>query len=106
MNPLNELDGPRSGESAQNLNPNKDNGNFAQELIKHVESLASSSIPHEEILDSLLEKIKPVDFRQLAELEESNKLTEAHYLVITVEEVIRIARAHCWGMAKEAVFTY
>jgi putative DNA primase/helicase len=59
------------------------------------------------LLDKLLEQVEKVDFRERAGLTgEADKLGRKHLLVITVEEVLKKARANRWDLCKNAAFTY
>jgi putative DNA primase/helicase len=54
---------------------------------------------HTEILKLILNQIKPVDFKKLAGFkDEKSNLSLKHYLVSTVEEIVRIATANGWGL--------
>ena len=68
---------------------------------------------HSEILSQLITQFGKVDFKSLAcpktsELSESDKpkLREKHYLVLSVEEVLRIALENKWGLCKNHDFIY
>jgi putative DNA primase/helicase len=84
--------------------------------------------PHEEILKELLEEIKPIDFEERAkeglknrlkdhglstkeidkikELLENFKLSEKHFLILTIEEIISLAKQKNWGICKNQAFVY
>lgn len=66
----------------------------------------SNSVPHEQVLKRLLEKVKPVNFLKLAKVDEEKKLKDAHCLIITIEEVLKLARENNWGMCKHNDFIY
>ena len=59
-------------------------------------------------LIQLLKEIKPVDFRKKSGLESHQELTQKHYLVITIDELIRTAVQKDWGLAinHEKVYVY
>ncbi len=41
----------------------------------------------------MLDALEPIDFREAAELDDDNeRLSQKHYIVITVREVLRVAR--------------
>lgn len=50
-------------------------------------------------LSGLLRKIKKVDYRVEAELESEEELTQKHYLVITIRELLKFADDNDWGLA-------
>ncbi len=92
-------------------NPNKalNNGlDNPEVIIDHVRELTKPAIPtpHENLLAQLLDKIEPVDFRVLAELEGDEKLGNNHYQIITVEQILNLAKANKWGMAQNHDFIY
>ncbi|MHB8401605.1 MAG: DNA primase family protein, partial [Bacteroidia bacterium] len=61
---------------------------------------------HEEILSNLLDKISPVDYRELAEVSDIEKLKNNHYQIITIEHVLKLAKQNNWGICKNQVFIY
>lgn len=84
--------------------------------------------PHEEILDRILDEIEPIDFEERAkegfknrlkvpglstkekdkikELLENFKLSEKHFLILTNEEIINLAKRKNWGICKNQAFVY
>lgn len=68
--------------------------------------LKSETIPHETLLTELLAKVEPVNFRQLAGLEDDEKPRQSDIQVIAVEELLRLARAQNWGLSKNNTFTF
>ena len=65
------------------------------------------ALEHKLVLSSLLEKINKVDFRELAELEdEKETLKKKHFLVSSIEQLLKLARINHWGLVKKDVFTY
>lgn len=58
------------------------------------------SIPHEVILENLLPYISEIDFREHARLEEDQKLKHKHYYVISIENILAIAKQQNWGICK------
>ena len=78
-------------------------------LIADVKRLADPPVPvsHEQVLAELLEQIQPVDFRDLAGLhDERDKLRSSHYVVLVVEQVLRLAEHNNWGLCKRQGFLY
>lgn len=59
-----------------------------------------------EVIAELLDKFTPVDFRNLAGLDEDAKLTRKVYVVYAVEEIINKATSNNWGMCVKNGFTY
>lgn len=75
--------------------------NHVDELVKGKEA-----IPHNEILAQLLEKVSNIDFREVAELEEGENLTTRHFKIITIEEVLSLAKLNKWGICQNHDFIY
>ena len=78
------------------------------DIQKEVANLASSKepLPHKEILTALISKISPVNFRELADLEGEEKLKLNHFLIITVEEIMNLAKVNQWGICRNHDFIY
>ncbi len=64
------------------------------------------TIKHGDILHLLLEGLKEVDFRDKAELNEGDKLHKKHYSIITIEEILKSAQLHRWGICTKDGFIY
>lgn len=62
--------------------------------------------PHAEILDQLLKKISRVNFTQLADIKDGDKLKNHHYLIITIEQILDLAKTNNWGICKNFDFIY
>lgn len=99
---------------------------------RHIGGLTTGELlPHAQVLDRLLEQVEPVDFKALAfpqsvelsaqlkkadpegpeakELRkrlEAMKVTSKHYLILTVENVLALARSNQWGLCKRNDFIY
>lgn len=64
-------------------------------------------LAHREVLVALLDRVEKVDFRQRAKLQdESEAPKKKHYLVLIIEEIIRLAQANRWGLCKHHDFVY
>lgn len=63
-------------------------------------------LPHKEILSALMNKINPVNFREMSGLEGDEKLKLSHFLIITVEEIMNLARLNQWGICRNHDFIY
>ena len=61
---------------------------------------------HEDLLEALLEEIEPLDYREKAGLGEEDKLTRKHYHVITIEQVLKLARQNNWGLCRHNETVY
>ena len=71
-----------------------------------MKQMISKSAPHSVILEQLIKRINPVNFRELADLQESDKLKISHMVIIVVEEVLELAKDNNWGICKNFDFTY
>jgi len=105
--------GHASQSAEAKLNPQFDdippgnNGDQAQSIIDHIDGLLKKGepAPHEDILSHLIEKVEPVDFRELADVGE-DKVLNSHYQIITVEEVQRLANDNRWDICRNHEFIY
>ena len=61
---------------------------------------------HGDVLPDLLDLIGPVDFRDLADLPQKETLKKKHFIICVVEEILRIAKAHNFGLARKYDFFY
>ncbi|PZX52458.1 putative DNA primase/helicase [Algoriphagus ratkowskyi] len=95
---------------------------------KAKEAKETTSKPHEEILKQILNEIEPIDFDERAkeglknrlkvsglsieekekihELLEKLKLSEKHFLILTIDEIINLAKRKNWGICKNQAFVY
>lgn len=83
----------------------------AETIIKHVEELTKTkATPHDEILKQLVEQFEPLDFEALANPHniENFKVTSKHYLVLSIENALRLAEKNNWGLCKHhnIIFLY
>lgn len=88
---------------------NFDFESFVRNFKVHVESpqKAFDPIPHNEILIRLLEKIEKTDFRELADFKDENEsLKRKHYLICSIEEVLKNAQDNNWNICKHLNFIY
>jgi putative DNA primase/helicase len=76
----------------------------ALDVVK--QQIAFQPTSHTEILGELLKKIKKVNFRELADIEEEEKLKSQHFLILTIEHVLKIAKDNDWGICKNHDFIY
>jgi putative DNA primase/helicase len=91
------------------LKPQFDDGILEpQTITDHVDELIEKArpIPHAEVLANLTGMIEPVDFRELAELDENENLGSRHFLIITVDQVLRLAKKNQWGLCRQHDFIY
>ena len=66
--------------------------------------LGPNFTPHKQVLDKLLEEIEEIDFQ--SEANTDKKLQKKHYVVITVEKILELAKDHNWGLSKRNGFIY
>lgn len=78
------------------------------EIQNTAENFFSSSgkIEHTEILQEIIENLKPVDFRKIAGLKEKDALTQKHLVVLTVRQVLEIAAKIKCGLCRNGDFFY
>lgn len=99
--------------------------------FRELEKKATETTPHEEILSNLLDQIEPLNFTALAfpetkelweKLEaephgnpkaeelrrqlERYKLTTKHYLILSIEHLLKFAEKNRWGLCKNQDFIY
>lgn len=56
------------------------------------------------ILDCILENIQPIDFKEKAGLEEKERIEHRHYLIVCIEEILRVAQDNKFGLCKRNNF--
>jgi putative DNA primase/helicase len=61
---------------------------------------------HKAVLAELLDKVQPVEFRELAEMGEGDKLLKKHYLILVIEQIKELAEKNSWGLCKSDDFVY
>jgi putative DNA primase/helicase len=76
-------------------------------IKKEAELIKDKSIKHSEILNFLLDQIKEVDFRELAELKaEKDNVGKKHFLICSIEQILETAQINNWGICKYLSFVY
>lgn len=77
-------------------------------ILDHVNDLLKQTEPisHNIVLSQLIEKIKKVDFRTEAELGDKEYPKNNHYQIITVENILIIARRNKWDLCQNNAFIY
>jgi len=91
------------------INPQFEDLQQPETLLKHVQEITETkAIPHAEILSHLLEQFEPLDFEALANPHnvENFKLSNKHYYVLSIENVLKIAEKNRWGLCKNHDFIY
>ena len=65
-------------------------------------------ISHDEILNKIIEKLEPIDFKNIANPDgvPNFKIKNKHLIIITIEEILRCAYVNRWGLCKRTGFIY
>lgn len=66
----------------------------------------SETMPHSMILNELIEKVTNIDFAQLAELREGERLKNSQIQVIIIAQILLLAKNNNWGLCKQHDFLY
>lgn len=74
------------------------------QLQKAKSNLPNEVTPHKEVLTKLLDKVEEIDFQKEANTDK--KLRNKHYVVITVEKILELAKKQNWGLCKRHDFIY
>jgi putative DNA primase/helicase len=74
-----------------------------EKIKSHIKEITSppEGTPPKQILSKLLNKIERVNFRKEAGLEPEQNIKAKHYLIISVEKLLKIAAANNWGIARQ-----
>ena len=116
-----------------NIKPKFNELESPDSILSHVENLVKVAKPfqHAKILNKLIEQIKPIDFKLLAfpeieklrlqlkevekDSEEADKIQKQinrlkcnakHYLILAVENVVKVAEDNNWSLCKNNDFIY
>jgi len=78
----------------------------ALELIS--QQLTPKQVTHSEVLNQLLEQVGVIDFRKLAKLGENDTLKNRHFLISSIEEILRLTESNNWGLCQhnECIYVY
>jgi len=78
-----------------------------KDVIKDArERLTPTVHPHNEILNKLLEIVMPVDLHLKADVDPGNEIAIWKLVVISVDEILNIAKVNNWGICKHKEFIY
>lgn len=84
--------------------------NNPEALINHVKELTKKAdpTPPNEILMQLVDQLTPIDFEAMANpnKDENFKLSNKHFLILSVEDVLSNAEKNRWGLCKNNDFIY
>ena len=61
-------------------------------------------IPHKDVLTQMLDKVENLDYQKEAKTDK--KLSKKHFLVITIEKILELAKKYDWGLCKRLDFIY
>jgi len=61
---------------------------------------------YQKVLRELLTQIRPVEFRELANLDENHKISRKLYVVISIDQIIETANRNSWGLCTKNGFLY
>lgn len=80
--------------------------NIKKTITKKIPNEPPGNVRH--TLRQLLKEIKPVDFRKKSNLESHQELSQKHYLVIAIDELIITALQNDWGLVinQKKVYVY
>jgi len=71
-----------------------------------IERLEPKCHPHHDILNMLMDKVKRIDFHSRADIDPEAEVPIWKLAVITVDEILNLAKAHQWGICKNKGFIY
>ncbi len=85
-----------------------DKGISLSDIQAEARRLAASRAPvsHTDVWQEILDALEPIDFREAAELDGDARLSQKHFIVITVREVLRAARSLNCGLCRNYDFLY
>jgi putative DNA primase/helicase len=74
----------------------------------HLADVGYKDNSNTKILQKLLTQIKPIDFDELANPKKAEgfKLSTKHLIVLSIEEILNVARENNWGLCKKYDFIY
>lgn len=77
----------------------------AKQAVKLTEA-ALQAENTQDILNKLLQSIEPVNFRELAGLEEGEKIKQKHYVISVIDCILSLAARYNWGLCQENDFIF
>lgn len=78
-------------------------------IIQHVTKLIEKEdVKHANILSKLLKEFEPIDFEKIANPKghDNFRLANKHYSIISIDNVLKIAKINNWGLCKNHGFIY
>ncbi len=91
-----------------NVASNSHTGISLSDIQAEAIRLAAERAPvsHTDVRQEILDALEPIDFREKAEIDADGRLSQKHYIVITVREVLRVARSLNCGLCRNYDFLY
>ncbi|MDE3142608.1 MAG: DNA primase [Bacteroidota bacterium] len=74
--------------------------------VVNEEGFLQRILSHKQVLSALLNELQPVNFQELAELTDGESLTKQHYLIISIQEMMKIATNNRWSLAMTDGFVF
>lgn len=65
-----------------------------------------SHVKHKDVLREILDALKPVDFRALADVEGEDKLPQKHLIVLCISELLKIVKQQNFDLARKHDFIF
>jgi putative DNA primase/helicase len=65
-----------------------------------------SHVEHKDVLREILDALKPVDFRALADVEDGEKLAQKHLVVLCISELLKIVKQQNFDLARKHDFIF
>lgn len=65
-----------------------------------IDNVEETILPHDIILSTLLSDINEIDFYEKAALATGEEMTNKHYLILSIQEILKIANNRCWSMCR------
>ena len=71
-------------------------------------SIINNKMDHHSILNALLNELQPINFHERAGLNDGEALERKHYLIVTIEEILKTAEEKKWSlcMSDENLYCY
>lgn len=91
------------------MNPQFEDLQNPETFLNHIQEITvSKATPHAEIISQLLEQFEPLDFDAKANPHNVEKfnLSNKHYTVLSIENVLEVAENNRWGLCKNHDFIY
>src|SRR5687768_11405569 len=63
-------------------------------------------IEHDDVMREILDSLEIIDFREKAGLKESDKLTQKHLVVMCIDELLRVVKAHNFDLTRKNDFVF